>query len=358
PVVLMGTELALSGRTRLGLVVTAVSVATCTLVGMPEVTLFVLLAGAGYAGYRLVWPASEAESRRNLVPRAAAIVSGWIVGIALSAPMLLPLFEFSAQSSRRSAERATLGLSHERLSDFFVWLVPGLLGQPLSASSHFMVGTYVGTTVLALALYGVYPSRADPYRRVVPFAPVVVTLILAKVYGVPVVNDLGRLPGLDVTLFQKWAAPVAAFFLTLLASLGVHRLVVETARPRVASAVLVAVASLVFLAAWLNLASLRNASSTQLLGTIGVALVFAAAVWALIQRDRLVSKTVVGVACCALVGVELFTLGPHGAYQDRHDPFAEPPFVSFLKSQEGAGPFRVFARDAILYPNTAGVFGL
>src|SRR5581483_3466944 len=55
PVVLVGTELVARGRLRPGSIVTGTSVDLIILVGMPEVTLFVLAAGAGYAGYRLLW---------------------------------------------------------------------------------------------------------------------------------------------------------------------------------------------------------------------------------------------------------------------------------------------------------------
>ena len=72
PVILLGTELTLGNRQRLGFVVTAVAVALNLLVGMPEVSLGVFLLCAAYGAYRLLGLVHQLHNGREWVVRVAS----------------------------------------------------------------------------------------------------------------------------------------------------------------------------------------------------------------------------------------------------------------------------------------------
>ncbi|MCL5959103.1 MAG: YfhO family protein [Chloroflexi bacterium] len=358
PVILLGTELTVTGGIRVGFVVTAIAVAFNILVGMPEVTLFVLAQAAAYGFYRTLRLASEVGGWRLVIPRGGILVGSWIVGIAIAAPLLVTLFEFVAHSSKIVSDRSVNGLYYAPLRDFAIWFIPYLNGRPLDPGAVNFINNYVGTTVLILALYGLYPTRTHLYWRLVPFAALAVVLLLAKTFGVPIINELGRLPGLNVTWITKWSAPLTGFCLALLASVGVHNLATCKIRHNTAAWALITFFWLSLLATTANWDNVSHMTANRLWETVGVSLLFATSVWVIVQLRRWLRPTLIGVACCCLVTLELFFYAPRGVYQDRYERFVEPPYVRFLKNQQADGPFRIFAFDGLMFPNSASVYGL
>ncbi|MCL4465928.1 MAG: YfhO family protein [Chloroflexi bacterium] len=358
PVVLLGEELLMLGRRRLGVAITAASVALAIYVGMPEVTLFVLLLAAGYGGWRLIALACQAGVLLSCLRQGALLVGAWIAGVALAAPLLLTLFEYVASSMKTSTGRGMYGLYYEPLAHAVVWFIPFLNGRPLDPSYGSFICEYVGTTVLVLALYGLRPTSSSLYRRIVPFTAVATVLLLAKVFGMPVLNDLGGFPPFSVTLIPRWASPVIGFGLALLAAVGVHRLVVEATNIR-------AVARVMLTFSWLAIAGLLldwekavQAPVDQLWRTFGASFLFATFVWGIAELRPRYGPMFVGLACCVLVVLELFSYAPKDVYLDRYDRFVATPYVAYLRSRQAEAPFRIFGVDGIMFPNTSSAFGL
>jgi hypothetical protein len=367
PVLLLGTELLLRGRRRLGFASVALAVALTLLGGIPEVSLAVLLFAAAYGGWYLLELAFRSRDLRRWGTTALWLIGAWLVGIAFAAPLLLTLMEYVQASSAVVERREAFGLGYAPLANASVWFMPYLTGTPTYISDLIQVlpnellyatRTYVGAVVIVLALYGLYPTRAEPYRRLMPFLALATALLLAKTYGVPGINELGRLPGLNVTHFQIWFSPITGFCFALLASLGVHALSVQPTRPILAAAAVILFGWFVGIGVYKNWATIARIPAHYVWFALGVAAVFATAIWMATQLLPMSPRSWRGVACCALVAGELFTLAPHDIYQDHHDRFAEPPFIAFLKTQEESGPFRVFATDGLLFPNSASAFGL
>lgn len=357
PVVLIGEEITIRGRARWGFVITAWAVALVILVGMPEVTLFVLLFGAGYGGYQLL-RAHQAQVRRIWLVRSAVLVAAWLVGLALATPLLLPLFEYVGQASQIAAGRRLHGVSYERLGNFVSWFIPRLIGADTVHNPTTLVNNYVGTTVLVLAMYNLFPSQTRLYSRLAPITGLMVGLFLAKSFGVPGINALGRLPALDVTWIQEWSAPVSGFGLALLASVSVHRLSTERFDRKQTGLVLTVFGGLLFLGIALNWNAVRTMSAAHLWTTVGLAGACALGVSVVVHLRPRLSFFSPGLACCLFLILELFLYAYDGVYQSRYDRYSEPPFVRFLTSQNDKEPYRIFATDGILFPNTASAYGL
>ncbi len=330
---------------------------------MPEVSLGVFLLCAAYGAYRLFGLAHQMDNIREWVAHVALLAGAWLVGIALAAPLLLPLFEFLTHSSHSStgvlrSGRETFGGETAPLADFVFWFMPFLNGPPVYANKPIYFSTYAGVTVLVLAIYGLYRTQTELYRRLVPFAALAAALLLAKSFGVPGINELGRLPGLNVTRIPYYFAPVVGFCLALLASVGVHQLTVGRIRPALAASALAVVCVLVVLGIYANWSTIIQDMGSHVYFAIGIAVLFAIAVWLTIQFLTTSSGALRGVSCCVLLVGELFLLAPHGIYQDRYERFVEAPYVTFLKEKQETSNFRTFGADAMLMPNFASAFGL
>ncbi len=361
PGILLGTELIGAGRLRIGFAVTAVSIALALLAGMPEAALLVLLAAAAYGVYRL---AAVALSERAWLPAlrcAVVLAAAWLVGMAIAAPMLLTLAEFVPVSFSTHPPDRGLGLATAPIGDLVYLGLPYLNGEPvkpLTGAGVLNVHNYLGATVLVLAAYALFSARSRHFPGLAMFALLAVLLLLAKTYGAPVVNELGRLPGLNVTWFPRWSAPITGFGLILLAAVGVHRLTAEPARPLAAAAALAAFVAFALAGVHNNQASLEEASRAHLLGTLGLAALFAAATCGVLLVRRWVAGNTAAIACCGLVVAELLAYAPRGIYQDRYDPLTEAPYVTFLTEQQAAGPFRIYATNGLLFPNLSTPFGI
>ncbi len=362
PLILLGAELVARRRLRAGFVVAALAIAATILVGHPEATLLALLFGAGYGAFRLGVLGCERPGLRAWAARAAALLAAGVVGVLLAAPFLVALAEFVPQAHHVHGEGRALGLSFLPPSQAITLVAPYFLGRPLDPPvpgvTKGAVLSWVGASVVVLAIIGALPSRATVYRRAGLFAIVAGAIVLGKIHGARAVNWLGYLPGLNITYFYVFGAPLAAFCLALLAGLGVHRLLAREIRPAWGALGLALVAAIIYRGVYANITDPGVVTFDHVARTAGVALLFALLCGAAIVAARWVHPGVAAAACGVLVLAELFAYAPTDALADRHDPLTRPPFVQFLQERPGAEPFRVFATDGLLFPNRAGEFGL
>ena len=70
-----------------------------------------------------------------------------------------------------------------------------------------MAPPYVGTSVVILAVVGAFARGTRLPRR---FAIIVALFCVLKFTGVPLLNDVGRLPGLSMLIFYKYGNPALA----------------------------------------------------------------------------------------------------------------------------------------------------
>ena len=85
---------------------------------------------------------------------------------------------------------------------------------------------------------------------------------------------------------------------------------------------------------------------------IPLALGFSVAISFLLSKRVL---TIIGSTLCIIIIVLLDTVSPNG-YPDRYDPITVPPYIQFLKNQDGH--YRTTGGNGVLFPNFASAVGI
>ena len=108
-----------------------------------------------------------------------------------------------------------------------------------------------------------------------------------------------------------------------------------------------------------NWDAISSSSGHRSLIKAAIALALIVTLWALLWGGRRLGGAQLAWACLALVAFELLLFAPHKIYRDRHDTFSEPPYVQFLQDQQSGDEWpRMFALDALLFPNSASAYDL
>ncbi len=210
--------------------------------GHPETTAHTVVAAGIFIG---VWALLQAGERVRQLPRdwrAAAQVLvarpvGWIAAVALGAalagiqvlPTLAAIADSVTAAERGARSLAWILLERETL---LTWLVPNFFGTPLAISfgpieflNYNETMGYVGSGTLVLALLS-----GTGWRRPGWLALAVCTLVAAGLtYGIPVITELRRLPGLGHAANTRFVF-ILAFGIACLAGLGLDTLL-RTSRP-------------------------------------------------------------------------------------------------------------------------------
>ncbi len=363
PGVLWGTELLVRGTLRRGLLLVAGCVALAILAGFPEATLLSLLYAASFGAFRAIWLAAAEGSWRLGVQRGLLLVMAWLIGIGVAAPMLGPVLEYVGLSFNiHSADRnlGLIALPLRSLAFLGVPYISGLPTQPLVPFDPFPVDDYSGTAVLVLAVIGVLSLRVPGRTRsIVAFALASALIWGAKLFGVPGINELGRLPVLVQMLIYIFGTPILSLSLALLAAAGVDALAIGRLPIRAILAAGVLFGGYLAFATFANWAVLINAGKPHALATLGLAGAAGVAILACAVFTSHRPALAAGAACL-VVFVELAALAPRDVYSDRFDSLNQPPFVGWLQqqSQFPGQPFRVYSNDGVLYPDYASPFGL
>ncbi len=298
------------------------------------------------------WPRAVA---RSLVPGALAV--------GLSAVVLGPMVEL-AGSPFTDGESIHLHMGDRGLEALPLTGLLDLLA-PYSIRGNatgFTLG--VGLVVGYLAVLGAL--RPGPHRR---FLVAGAGLLLLKLFGIPLVNDLGRLPVLAGINFQLYTAAPAQLLVGLLVAAGVDG-ATETGRDRRVSVAVAAALAVIPLAL-----VLPRATAVSSFGIVAVHLgLLAMATWILAVRsptDAWRPMALTGVVTAQVLVIWLPQMGavvPDRPVERvlglevidrvvRTDPFMAPAFVDELDERMRPGD-RFVAQGGLLYPNTAGVFGL
>ena len=382
PVLLYAFELLLERAGRGRVVFATVAVALGVLAYGWQGAAILLLYGSAYYLVRVL--VNVRDKPGTLWPSLMRLGLAGMMGMGLAGFALVPFLElsgslgFGGYAVHFHGADLDVGLnkfvSPRALISLFVPYFNGAPTSPFDGSRTTGIRDYTGLLVPMLAFLGLW-SRPAMAKAGWFFAGSAVVLV-AKWHGVPIVNWVGHLPILSVIDFPQYGAAPATFSVAMLAGMGLDNVARARWRWLHLGLAFVAFASLLGWLMWLNRGSLETIPTRHLLVHVGIAVGFAVALAGALfiaVRLRLSTRIVTG-GLILLIATELFipTLPVRGdlgvatrlytenlpAFEKpvRYDPYAELPFVGFLKSDPSQ--FRVVGTYGLLFPNTASPHGL
>ncbi len=308
-----------------------VAVAATWSAGMPPSALIVVMAALAVgiaAGWSRGWR------------RVAGLLGMAAAGTGLAAPALIPAAEYLVNAHTYHSVGdglRSVPLSYLPTSVFPLSARGWELGSPLGEATYMGTGAWTAFA-LFLVLLAMRSLGRLPGRRVLAALGLVGVVVLLKSYGAPAINELGRLPGLDRTLFYKHAAPL--LWLAVAAGGGTIVATAGSARHRPLA---LALAGVVLLSA-AGVAWARG-------GGAGLAMSFGFGVLVLLGAGvPLRPRVARGILACVILA-EAILLVPKD-HPSRHDTLAAPPYASML------GEGRSCGTDMTLYPNLASAVGV
>ena len=317
----------------------------------------------------------------------AAVTLG---GFALASVQLIPFVEFHHFSWNIHDPRAghIQGLVYDPfVRDIISFISPYFMG-PIDDSWlpgynwHFLLRGYVGVAAVFFLLVAVISSmrrRGRPHLPVYFFAGSLV-LLLAKLYGLPLVNWIGALPLSNMVRYWKYMGPLIAFCSAMLAGFGLKYSFAGDAPSRTVKLAAVCIALFLSAAFFYALPQLL-ANDGALAHLSKYSPFFALPTWmyglaqiviplfltglllsaALLHRTlSRVGKHVFPIVVILIALVELFVYmpnpGPRKGRNQRYDIFTEAPYVTYLRQH--ADGQRTVGTDGLLYPDFSTVYGL
>ena len=331
------------------------AVAGSILAGMPESTFFVLAGAGAYAAFRSsTSPPGERWATAFRLGCAAAF------GLALAAPLLLMLFQYLGVSF--NLHTAGFGARTGGFRALLAWLFPFIRGETMAGGWN-TVGIDRGWIGMAWAMLAAVAAAAPRALRRSGgwFFLALGLLVEARNHAVPVVQWLGRLPGFDRADAIAFAPPLAGFGFAVAAAIAIDALVEGEVERRRLGIGVVAVFMLATILVLTGSGSyLRDVAAARvwlLVGAVAGAVIVVAAFLAVLHPNG--RRICAGVAASSLL-TELFLLFPAPSlYAPRVNPYQQPPWLSLVETglaQHSSA--RVFGFESVLYPNTAGVFGI
>jgi len=307
---------------------------------------------------------------------------GWLAavaaGVALAAVQVVPLLAAISESVT-AAERSGRGLAALVLDreTLLTWLVPNFFGSPLAQTigplnylNYNETLGYVGLVTLVLAC----ASVLWPGRRGWAGLGLLTLVALGLTYGLPLLTELRRFPGLDYAANTRFVF-IVAFGLACLSGLGLDALL-RHSRPWPAVAAVATCAVIGASAAAFALApdvltpSATGASpltpldaawlrQRELWKTAAMALAAALALAAIVAGRRLTAPWTAWVGAPALVAVavDLVLFGRSYNPTPSADLLRQvPEAVAFIQREDPSA--RVIGLGEALLPNTSILVGL
>ena len=365
PACLLAAEYLFRKRNYGSVVAFAVVLLLVFLGGMPESALLLFTLLYSYILFRIV---SDSDLRAVCLRTIARLATATFAGFALAAFFLFPFWELMGRATDMHQPRNTggwiTGLYHDSPGvSIFTYFFPLLLGR-------LGLRNYVGllsTFLLLVALAAVFGrSRASDKR------PPGHHRVLSVCYGAARTEALWVLghkchrvsPILQLVHFPKYEEGLLSICVSILAAIGLERLLRREISARAQSIALVLTALLIPLASWFA----RHTTATSPIQVHLPALpIVAIAVPSILLLGLAAALAFSGrylpTVLAALVTIEMWTNFIAPTYywfnrlprQDRN-PYMGAPYLDLLKKE--AGNYRIFARDGLLFPNWAAAFQL
>ncbi|MHB8414574.1 MAG: YfhO family protein [Acidiferrobacteraceae bacterium] len=355
----------------------SIVVACLVLGGMPESTTLAFAFGAFYFIARIALDSSLRSQWRAWLSYLAL---GTVVGIGISAIMLIPLLEYLPVSwNFHSGAPPGLDVDALSWSTAATYLAPLYLGPPWGnifgdSGGWTALRGFFGCSSLFFAQIAFFSSIVDIVKRrpqgaAVPLVlGIVAVALLAKRFGVGLVNWVGALPVLREIIFYKYEEAIIGCCVALLAGFGVSRLCEKRATMgSIWLAALIPLAILTAAASENRQAFLRLSQNQDyyLLG-LSAALIFLglAGMAVIAFYAGRINLTYFALATLVLVIVEplsTYIIPLHYVVDvpplQSTSALLGAPYIDYLKSHLIDND-RLYAQDGLLYPQWSGVFNL
>jgi len=362
PLVLLGTRRAIHDPSVRSWALLTVAFTLLILAGHGESALHIVALGAAYGVFELVCV------RRKVLRAIATAIAAGAVALLVCAIYLLPHAEAIPQTAEyafRNVWKAnarfdtTPQVLASVATDVFPflhvrrWVEPPIPGIKAETPA-------VGSIILALAIYAVWRVRS---RTTWFFFGATLLCLAAHAAWKPVAVLLHALPLFDITLNERLAFG-AAFFLAMLAALGVER--VEEARRRRAPLVVTLAIVLVVLAVgtfWITRTFTLDPGPRDW-GKYSIhaelALLAAAALWTAAAGPPLSKAAAklphsIGLLALLLVQRAVTEGGVHRSFPAKD---AYPHMAIFDAMKNARDPFRIVGQGWALIPATGALYGL
>jgi hypothetical protein len=337
--------------------ISAVLIALIILGGMPESAFYIFLLATLYL-LCCLWKLAPAEQREKLWWRRPLIAffAAGIVGLLISLPQVLPFVEYLRYAFNPRAPG--VGMRHVSAGTAVSLIMPNFFGHVHDTwtgidSLHIL--PYIGCVCCLLALAGM--CRKGTWPRLTLFFVGFAIFYLLKVFGIPPIQWVGRLPLFSMTLFAKHAFPEFAFCMAMLAGMGADDVLKNEVNYSrfLFVAILVGLTGFGFAAYYWDKAAyfggLQDLSESCLLFDLAFGFTW---LLGMAARHHAPSRTI-AVALVLLPAAELIGFIPRQR-TERYDAFTKPPFVDFLRGDRQL--YRTFSIDNVLFPNTNAAYGI
>jgi len=310
---------------------------------MPESTFFGLFLGSLWYFFKSIIQKvrERADSSKVKIP-LIRYLSSTMLGFLISAAYLLPFIEYVLVSkSGHSAGLANnpLVLSNNPLP---LALLPGLIFQ---AQGYYFI--QVGYVVLFLSVYllvGIPGSST--HRNSVIFFSSYAIIFLLSIFNFPLTNWIRSLPVLNQIVIHKYSIPSIVFSLAILAGIlidEIKNIPLTYKRISLSFAIVISVFfGLPILGSTPALLSTYFGDDKLIYTAFGIVIVFLTIpiyILAFLYKHQKISLRGLQFGLLILVAFEPFLWESRIQRRDRVDPYQTPPFVDYLKKNEG--PFRI-----------------
>jgi hypothetical protein len=229
PFLLLGLEWAREGavkQKRKGWALVSVAIALSVYAGFPETTFIDGLLA-------VLWLVVRAFGlpRRSLVTYVQSILLGVFAGALLAAPILVAFLDYLPYANTGShnggfaatSQSASIALPSEVLPYLF-GPVQGFIAQSAQLSNFWIfVGGYFGASLCLLALIGLWGRSYRPLRIALA---IWIVVGLARSVGVSwALHVINVIPGVESTIFVRYASPSWELAVVVLAVLGLDDLI-------------------------------------------------------------------------------------------------------------------------------------
>jgi hypothetical protein len=309
---------------------------------------------------------------RAFHPRIVAVLAAaHIIGIALAALVLLPMFEFLGTAASSHGSQTGLGIDTDPWRHYLLAeLAPFALGGPISSilpgGGHAGIQGFVGCAVLALASVAVFSLPLSKPRVRGPVIALALFALYAvlKRYGNPLVQWSGMLPAAQLVIFPKYIEAVLDPSIAILAGFGMAY--IREPERRSSWSLFLGFAT-VLGALTVAYVSVRGDVPSSGEGHFAAYTLLALAALTLTALTVLLAwKKRVGaaIATCALIAI--VSVEPIFGYivpniwdapPINWNPYGGAPYLSFLAKAVDRNQQRVFANGYDLFPNWAGAYG-